>query len=108
MVWGRYGRVDSCRLRVLGRRRIKQPRVMAGTIVRAKPHRLSTDNAWAYTHSNALREVLAELEAKHVPAKQRHPSQNGNAELFSRTLSGGWAYRGPFTGNPAPKHSRHG
>ncbi|MEA3078400.1 MAG: hypothetical protein QOF60_3308 [Actinomycetota bacterium] len=58
-----------------------------------------TDNAWNYTHSNRLAELLDQLGAKHVLIKPHCPWQNGKVERFNRTLQAEWAYRHVFTTN---------
>lgn len=58
-----------------------------------------TDNAWNYTHSNALRELLAKHGIDHVLIKPHCPWQNGKVERFNRTLQIEWAYRQPYTTN---------
>ncbi|MGP9616210.1 IS481 family transposase [Arthrobacter sp. AOP36-A1-22] len=65
----------------------------------APVQRVMTDNAWAYTRSKDFARALADLDAKHVRTKPRHPWQNGKAERFNRTLQEGWAYRQPFADN---------
>ena len=58
-----------------------------------------TDNAWNYTHSNALKELLASSGAKHMLIRPHCPWQNGKVERFNRTLQSEWAYRHVFTTN---------
>lgn len=58
-----------------------------------------TDNAWNYTHSNALRDLLAERRIDHVLIKPHCPWQNGKVERFNRTLQIEWAYRRVFRTN---------
>ena len=58
-----------------------------------------TDNAWNYTHSNALRRILTEHGIDHVLIKPHCPWQNGKVERFNRTLQTEWAYRQPFLTN---------
>jgi transposase InsO family protein len=50
-----------------------------------------TDNAWAYRHGRAFRDVLAELEAAQVFIRPYRPQTNGKAERFNRTLLEEWA-----------------
>ena len=52
-----------------------------------------TDNAWNYTHSNALRRLLDSSGIDHVLIKPHCPWQNGKVERFNRTLQTEWAYR---------------
>ena len=58
-----------------------------------------TDNAWNYTHSNAVRRVLEDHAIGHVLIKPHCPWQNGKVERFNRTLQSEWAYRQPFLSN---------
>jgi transposase InsO family protein len=58
-----------------------------------------TDNHWPYTHTNAVRDVLAALGARHVTIRPHCPWQNGKVERFNRTLQTEWAYRQVFTSN---------
>jgi len=58
-----------------------------------------TDNAWNYTHSNALRALLTERGIDHLLIKPHCPWQNGKVERFNRTLQSEWAYRQPFHSN---------
>ena len=58
-----------------------------------------TDNAWNYTHSRALRELLDAAGIKHLTIRPHCPWQNGKVERFNRTLQTEWAYRHVFTSN---------
>jgi transposase InsO family protein len=58
-----------------------------------------TDNAWNYTHSVALRDLLAAASIEHITIKPHCPWQNGKVERFNRTLQTEWAYRTVFTTN---------
>jgi transposase InsO family protein len=58
-----------------------------------------TDNAWNYTHSNALRSILDEHGIAHMLIKPHCPWQNGKVERFNRTMQTEWAYRQPFSTN---------
>ena len=58
-----------------------------------------TDNAWNYTHSNALRRLLDSSSIEHVLIKPHCPWQNGKVERFNRTLQTEWAYRTVFESN---------
>lgn len=58
-----------------------------------------TDNAWNYTHSRSLRELLEASGVSHLTIKPHCPWQNGKVERFNRTLQTEWAYRQVFTTN---------
>jgi len=58
-----------------------------------------TDNAWNYTHSIALRELLDATDINHITIKPHCPWQNGKVERFNRTLQTEWAYRTVFDSN---------
>lgn len=58
-----------------------------------------TDNHWSYSHSLALRAVLAGHGAEHWFIKPHCPWQNGKVERFNRTLATEWAYRRPYRTN---------
>jgi transposase InsO family protein len=62
--------------------------------------RLITDNAWAYRHSTAVKQAVAQLGAQHKFIKPHCPWQNGKVERFNRTLQIEWAYRQVFLSNP--------
>ena len=47
---------------------------------------LMTDNAWTYTHSSRLAQILNDLGIRHVLIKPHCPWQNGKVERFNRTL----------------------
>jgi transposase InsO family protein len=61
--------------------------------------RVMTDNAFAYRHGTAVKEVCAELRATQKFIKPHCPWQNGKVERLNRTLATEWAYRQPFTSN---------
>lgn len=58
-----------------------------------------TDNAWNYTHSNAMKELLTSSGTKHILIRPHCPLQNGKVERFNRTLQTEWAYRTAFDSN---------
>ena len=57
--------------------------------IRAK--RLMSDNAWTYTHSRALRELLADRGIRHLLIPYRRPQVNGKVERYQQTLKREWA-----------------
>jgi transposase InsO family protein len=61
--------------------------------------RLMTDNAWAYRHGNALRELCTQHGIRQIFIKPHCPWQNGKVERLNRTLQTEWAYRQIFTSN---------
>jgi transposase InsO family protein len=58
-----------------------------------------TDNAWNYTHSHALKELLDTSSVDHILIRPHCPWQNGKVERFNRTLQVEWAYRQVFDSN---------
>jgi transposase InsO family protein len=56
------------------------------------PQRLQTDNAWTYTHNNALRALLAARGIRHRTIPPRTPKRNGKIERYQQTLAREWAY----------------
>ena len=59
--------------------------------------RVMTDNALAYTHSNAFRDVMRELGARHLKTRPYRPRTNGKAERFIQTALREWLYAKPYT-----------
>jgi transposase InsO family protein len=58
--------------------------------------RLMSDNAWAYTNSRKLRELLEARDIRHLFIKPYRPQQNGKVERFQQTLAREWAYGLPY------------
>ncbi len=54
--------------------------------------RLMTDNAFAYIHGRAFREVLARHRIRHLRTKPYRPRTNGKIERFHQTMAREWAY----------------
>jgi transposase InsO family protein len=54
--------------------------------------RLQTDNAWTYTHNNALQALLAARGIRHRTIPPRTPKRNGKVERYQQTLAREWAY----------------
>jgi transposase InsO family protein len=57
-----------------------------------QPQRLQTDNAWTYTHNNALKALLAARGVRHRTIPPRMPKRNGKIERYQQTLAREWAY----------------
>jgi transposase InsO family protein len=57
-----------------------------------EPRRLMTDNAWAYTHSRGLRDLLTDHGIRHIRTKPYRPRTNGKVERFHQTMAREWAY----------------
>jgi transposase InsO family protein len=54
--------------------------------------RLMTDNAWAYTRSRAVRQLLARSQIRHLTTEPYRPRTNGKVERFHQTMAREWAY----------------
>ncbi|WP_030486137.1 IS481 family transposase [Nocardioides aequoreus] len=61
--------------------------------------RVMTDNAFAYRHSAAMKQVCADIGARQIFIKPHCPWQNGKVERLNRTLATEWAYRQAFMTN---------
>lgn len=61
--------------------------------------RVITDNASAYRHSNAFRDVLASHGIAHKFIRPHCPWTNGKIERLNRTLAAEWAYAKPWSSN---------
>jgi transposase InsO family protein len=57
-----------------------------------RPRRLMTDNAWCYTHSSVLRQLLRSKGIKHLTIQPRRPQTNGKVERFQQTMAREWGY----------------
>jgi len=51
-----------------------------------------TDNAWAYTRSRVVRELLARSQIRHLTTAPYRPRTNGKVERFHQTMAREWAY----------------
>ena len=58
----------------------------------ARVERLMTDNAWCYTRSPRVKQLLRELGIRHLLTPPRRPQVNGKVERFNRTMLEEWAY----------------
>ena len=65
----------------------------------ARIERLMTDNAFAYRHAHAVRDLCAAHDIRQVFIKPHCPWQNGKVERLNRTLQTEWAYARIFTTN---------
>ena len=54
--------------------------------------RMMTDNAFAYIHSRAVRELLRRHGIRHLRTKPHRPRTNGKVERFHQTMAREWAY----------------
>lgn len=54
--------------------------------------RLMTDNAWCYTRSAGLGELLASKRIRHLLIEPRRPQTNGKVERFQQTMAREWGY----------------
>lgn len=54
--------------------------------------RLMTDNAWAYTRSHGLADLLGRKGIGHKLIKPRRPQTNGKVERFHQTMAREWGY----------------
>ena len=53
--------------------------------------RLMSDNAWAYTKSRPLQQLLHRRGIKHLLIEKRRPQTNGKVERYQQTLKREWA-----------------
>jgi transposase InsO family protein len=63
--------------------------------------RVMTDNAFAYTRSQAFKTALAELGARHLTTRPYRPRTNGKAERFIQTALREWLYGKPYVSSAA-------
>jgi transposase InsO family protein len=56
------------------------------------PKRVMTDNAWTYTHTQRLKELLAANDDTHLTIKPHRPQTNGKIERFHQTMAREWGY----------------
>ena len=65
----------------------------------ARVERLMTDNAWCYTRSPGVKQLLRELGIRHLLTPPRRPQVNGKVERFNRTMLEEWAYATLYRSN---------
>jgi transposase InsO family protein len=70
--------------------------------------RVMTDNAWAYVHNKALKELLEQRGVRHLTIQPRRPQTNGKVERFHQTMSREWAYGQTYASHPATPPCRTG
>jgi transposase InsO family protein len=74
--------------------------------ITARP--VMTDGAWSYTRNNALRELLAVHQIRHIVTPPYTPRWNGKVERIHQTMEREWAkglrYRNSATRNQALPH----
>jgi transposase InsO family protein len=51
-----------------------------------------TDNAWVYTQSSRFKQLLREVEVRHLTTAPYRPRTNGKIERFHQTMAREWAY----------------
>ena len=61
--------------------------------------RLMTDNAWCYTRSPGVTQLLCDLGIRHLLIPPRRPQVNGKVERFNRTMLEEWAYARLYRSN---------
>jgi transposase InsO family protein len=54
--------------------------------------RVMTDNAWTYTHSPRLNQLLTDNDVRHLTTAPRRPQTNGKIERFHQTMAREWGY----------------
>jgi transposase InsO family protein len=91
---------DHSRLAYSELHRDERAATVAGFVERAlaffdshgiQAQRLMSDNAWAYTRSRALRQLLARRSIRHLLIEKRRPQTNGKVERYQQTLKREWA-----------------
>src|SRR3954462_13020237 len=67
--------------------------------------RLMTDNAFAYIHSQGLRELLYRRAIRHIRTRPYTPRTNGKVERYQQTLQREWAYAMEYPSSQARRAS---
>jgi transposase InsO family protein len=67
--------------------------------------RLMTDNAFSYTQSRSLRELLALRAIRHIRTRPYTPRTNGKVERFHQTLMREWAYALEYASSDARRQA---
>jgi transposase InsO family protein len=67
--------------------------------------RLMTDNAFAYTQSHSLRELLWRRAIRHIRTRPYTPRTNGKVERFHQTLMREWAYALEYASSDARREA---
>lgn len=65
----------------------------------AHVERVMTDNAWCYTRSPKVRQLLRDHGIRHLLIPPRRPQVNGKVERFNRTMLEEWAYATLYRSN---------
>ena len=61
--------------------------------------RVRSDNAFAYRHSHAFQQAVAEVGAVQRFIRPGRPETNGKVERLNRTMLEEWAYQQPYASN---------
>lgn len=67
--------------------------------------RILTDNAWTYTQSHRLRDLLNDHEISHRRTRPYRPQTNGKVERFHQTMGREWAYGLIYTSHHTRRHA---
>jgi transposase InsO family protein len=67
--------------------------------------RVMTDNAWAYTHNQSLRQLFRARQIHHLRTRPYTPRTNGKVERYQQTLQREWAYALEYASSQARRES---
>jgi transposase InsO family protein len=67
--------------------------------------RLMTDNAFAYTQSHSLKQLLLRRAIRHIRTRPYTPRTNGEVERFHQTLQREWAYALEYASSEARRQA---